>query len=745
VASAVRIPTPEPPSSPQLKRKRVSPSQSPHRPSKHATVEIRQPRSRPAQPEPVSEEQKQAAAKKEFDALRMSRGGGAYIPPAKLRAMQAQLSDKKSLEWQKMEWEAGKKTINGLINKVTGASIKHIIPSMFEIDLVRHRGSFCKSLMRAQQSSEPFSPVFACMASVVGSKLPQVTELLITRLLVAFRKSLTRNDRAVARSTSTFLAQLANFGVMSETTVAQMLLTLLNKPTDDSIEIAANVLKQSGAFLEEVSPGIAGLVFDRLREILHEGTNLEKRSQYILETLFVTRQEKYKDNPPIPEELDILEESDMVTHNISLDDESLNPKNNLNVFKFDPDYEEHEEQFNQLKRQILGEESGSEEEEGSDDESEESEEDAAEKAVEINDQTNLDLVSLRRAIYLTLKSSNLVDDATHRLLRIQIPQGSEPELVSMVLATATEARTFETYYGNIGARLSKLNRFWKELFEDEFRKQYETAHRLDTNKLRITAAFFAHLLSTDGIGWEVFEVIHLNEEETTSSSRIMIKILFEEITSNMGMATVAARFKEEALQPYLGGVFPKDDPKNTRFSINFFTAIGMGVLTEDMREYLQRLQESQPALVVRDEDRSDSESVSSYSSYSSRSRSPSRSPSRTREPRREPGGRGRGRSAASSRSYSSSRSRSPPRRGRGDAPISRRREASVSMSRSPSRSRTPPRRNNRSAHDENSRSRSPSSSRSRPRRSGNERPGDARREGQRTRNSSSDSRSSRIN
>jgi pre-mRNA-splicing factor CWC22 len=30
-----------------------------------------------------------------------------------------------------------------------------------------------------------------------------------------------------------------------------------------------------------------------------------------------------------------------------------------------------------------------------------------------------------------------------------------------------------------------------------------------------------------------------------------------------------------------------DVPKNTRFAINYFTSIGLGVITEDMREYLK--------------------------------------------------------------------------------------------------------------------------------------------------------------
>ncbi len=66
--------------------------------------------------------------------------GGAYIPPARLRMMQEQIEDKSrwalfrihkacmynihvclsyySVPYQRMAWEALKKTINGLINKV---------------------------------------------------------------------------------------------------------------------------------------------------------------------------------------------------------------------------------------------------------------------------------------------------------------------------------------------------------------------------------------------------------------------------------------------------------------------------------------------------------------------------------------------------------------------------------------------------------------------------------------------------
>jgi pre-mRNA-splicing factor CWC22 len=45
-----------------------------------------------------SDEEKQAAAKAEYEKLLTMRSGGTYIPPARLRALQSQITDKTSKE-----------------------------------------------------------------------------------------------------------------------------------------------------------------------------------------------------------------------------------------------------------------------------------------------------------------------------------------------------------------------------------------------------------------------------------------------------------------------------------------------------------------------------------------------------------------------------------------------------------------------------------------------------------------------
>jgi pre-mRNA-splicing factor CWC22 len=630
-------------------------------------------------PPPVpTEEQKQAAAQAEYDRLINARSGGTYIPPARLRALQAQITDKTTKEWQRMAWEALKKSINGLINKANSPNLKLIVPELFNENLVRGRGLFCQSIMKAQAASLPFTPIYAAMVAIVNTKLPAVGELLVKRLVLRFRKAFRRNDKAVCLSTTAFLAHLTNFQVVSENLVAQILILLLHKPSDDSVEIAVNLTREVGQFLEEMNASIARVLFDQFRNILHDSA-IEKRVQYQIEVLFQQRKDKFKDNPSVKEELDLVEEEDQITHNIELQGE-LDGQDSLNIFKYDPEYEQNEEEYKKLKAEILGE--GSDDEDDSDDEDESSEsEDEEQKAVEIKDQSNADLVNLRRTIYLTLMSSADYEESVHKLLRIQIPMGLEKEIPEMVVECCSQEKTYTKFYGGIGERLAKINRMWNELFETAFAEYYEKIHRYDSNKLRNIARLFGHMFGSDALGWHCLSVIHLNEEETTSASRIFIKILFQEISEEIGLKKLQARCRDPLLQPSLEGIFPRsDDRRNIRFSINYFTSIGMGALTEDMREYLQSL--PPPALPAPARaDEPDSDSASSYSSYtgSSYSRSPSRSRSRSRTPPRR----------AIDRRRSYSRSVTPPRRSNRERSYSRD-HRSLTRSISTSRSRSPP-------------------------------------------------------
>ncbi|KAK2630162.1 hypothetical protein QTJ16_000982 [Diplocarpon rosae] len=627
-----------------------------------------------------TEDAKQAAAKAEYDKLLTMRSGGTYIPPARLRALQSQITDKSSKEYQRMAWEALKKSINGLINKVNVSNIKFIVPELFGENLIRGRGLFCRSIMKAQAASLPFTPIYAAMVAIVNTKLPNVGELLLKRLITQFKKGFKRNDKAVCLSATTFIAHLCNQQVAHEILAAQILLLLLNKPTDDSVEIAVGLTREVGQHLEEMNQAIAIAVFDQFRNILNEA-DIDKRVQYMIEVLFQVRKDRYKDNPAIKDELDLVEEDDQITHKSSLDDE-IDVQDNLNVFKFDAKWEENEEMYQRTKAEILGEGSDEDGDGDDSDDSADDEDNQEEKALEIKDQSNADLVALRKTIYLTIMSSIDPEECCHKLMKVNLPAGFEHELPSMIIECCSQEKTYSKFYGLIGERFAKINRLWTDLFEQSFAKYYDTIHRYETNRLRNIARFFGHMLSSDALGWHVLSVIHLNEEETTSSSRIFIKILFEDLAEEMGMPKLLARLKDNTLRPYFEGIFPRGNPRNTRFSINYFTSIKMGPVTEEMREYLANI--PKPTLPAPPQaDSSDSES--SYSSYTGSSYSRSRSRSIGRSPLRK------SQTTKRHRDYSSSRSRSTSRSPSRSRSLSRSRSRSLSPSRSPPPRRTRPR------------------------------------------------------
>ena len=109
----------------------------------------------------------------------------------------------------------------------------------------------------------------------------------------------------------------------------------------------------------------------------------------MIEVLMQVRKDMYKDNPILPEGLDLVEEEEQITHEIQLEEDlkveeglSMYPichpvffLNSLqaDIFKFDPNYLENEEKYGAVRADVLGEglsddESGSEESDSEGDE-----------------------------------------------------------------------------------------------------------------------------------------------------------------------------------------------------------------------------------------------------------------------------------------------------------------------------------------------------------------------------------------
>jgi pre-mRNA-splicing factor CWC22 len=585
------------------------------------------------------------------------RAGGVYIPPHRLAAQKAAIEDKASAEFQRITWEDLRKAINGLINKANVANMANIVAELLRENLIRGRGLLCRAILKAQMASPGFTHVYASLIAIINTKLPQIGELLLKRIVIQFRRAFKRHNKVVAVALSKFIAHLVNQQVAHELVALQVITLMLERPTDDSVEVAINFMKECGQTLTELTPSGMNAIFDRFRSILHEG-DIDIRVQYMIEGLFAVRKTKFVEHPSILPELDLVEREDQITHEVSLDDEALEAEEMLDVWAFDHTYAESESAWASIRAEILGAdepgESSSDVAAGDDAEALEVEGVATHQSVPtsqasgpsgdfaIADLSDTDITNLRRTIYLTIMNSLDFEECAHKLLKLKIPRGVESELANMLIECCSQERTYMRYYGLLGQRFCLISSVYQDAFEQSFAMQYSQIHRLETNKLRNVAKFFAHLLCTDALPWTVLQLIRVDEEHTNSSSRIFIKILIQELSEYMGLVQLRDRLLDPVMHEVFAGMFPIEDPRHTRFSINFFTSIGLGALTDDMRAHLKQAAKvatvapSLPApvpshgtiLPSRARSTSSSSSGSSYtrsSSYSSEYSSTSRS------------------------------------------------------------------------------------------------------------------------
>merc|ERR1711892_1059020 len=159
-------------------------------------------RSRSASPSTsaIKEKEQQTRKNKKDDVL-TNRTGGAYIPPARLRAMQESITDKSSTAYQRISWEAIKKSIHGIVNKVNVSNISIICRELFGENILRGRG-------------------------------------ILSRLVLVFRRSFRRNQKDLCLNACRFVAHLVNQQVVHEIMALEILTLLLENPTDDSVEVA---------------------------------------------------------------------------------------------------------------------------------------------------------------------------------------------------------------------------------------------------------------------------------------------------------------------------------------------------------------------------------------------------------------------------------------------------------------------------------------------------------------------------
>ena len=81
-------------------------------------------------------------------------------------------------------WELLRKSINGIINKVNITNIQNIIVELLNENILRGKGLLAKAIIKAQMASPNFTMVYAALISVINTKLPEIVNLIIKRVVL---------------------------------------------------------------------------------------------------------------------------------------------------------------------------------------------------------------------------------------------------------------------------------------------------------------------------------------------------------------------------------------------------------------------------------------------------------------------------------------------------------------------------------------------------------------------------------
>lgn len=517
------------------------------------------------------------------------------------------------------DWIRLKQSVYLLIDNLNGENLGEICCELLKLNLFRAKGILVRKLIYNQQKYYQNTGIYANLISLLNSQIPEIGHIISNKLIINFKNEYI-SDKFINID---FICELVNYKVINEMIILQILELLMNSLTNGSTTIAIRIIKLNGSILPQ---NIVYSIIDKLRNMMSEGL-ISDNNQHGVKQLIGIRKRGFKNFA------EVLIEGEC--HMIDIEDEF----ENFNELMIDngQEYKEYDtvrDKFVSTIGEIF-------------------KEPEVEPKPEVEEEPVIDLsqselISLQKTVYLTIMSSLTSDEAVHKLLKLNY----DPSILSnIIIRSCTEEKTYSKYYGNISEILILRFDKFKIQFMKQFETKYKEIHLFELNGIRNFGKLFGYLIATNKLSIDILKVISLTEEDTNSSSRILIKFLLKEMIEELSLNDFKVLMIDNMHN--LPGMFPigghKDD---IIFAINYFTAIGLGLVTDDLREDLNNAR-GRTRKRIRPQSRSGSSASYSRSRSGSYSRSRSGSYSRS--------GSSRSGSYSRSASYSRSPSRTPSR------------------------------------------------------------------------------------
>lgn len=497
-----------------------------------------------------------------------------------------------SVEKQRAEWSNIRKYLTNVLENIHNVDSLDTYKHIFDVNIV-----FSKNILIHLILTGHYDPMkLALLVSNINIDYPEFGKSLVSECIRRFVLYFKENRHNDCYEMLVLLSQLYNYDAVHLVVILYTLQSMSEEieaknvsiqRQEISISLICVTLMNCGKKLLEASEELHNQLLDQLRELLQINNKLSSRVCHEIEEVIEARQQNYQDVPmqkllSRPFNLD-NDEDDWTEHAILIfidsDFLSIPPNFKLNSFNRCDNYDESLKHYNSLHKLVIDrvtnigriKESNTE-------------------TVIVHNMTDSEATEFKKRIYLTLKSSLSGDEAAHKLLKLRVPDHDKHSVADIIERSLIQETTYSKFYGLIAERLLETHKSWLEAFREIFYKRLETLDELEPNGIRNSGKFWGHLLSTDLIGFEILSRVTMTETGSTAPLRIFVKFIFQEIVFEIGINELRARLDEEYIQPFLSGIFPKEEPDDIRYSINYFTAINLGILTEGMRRELQKLE-----------------------------------------------------------------------------------------------------------------------------------------------------------
>uniref|UniRef100_A0AC35U999 MIF4G domain-containing protein n=1 Tax=Rhabditophanes sp. KR3021 TaxID=114890 RepID=A0AC35U999_9BILA len=201
-------------------------------------------------------------------------------------------------------------------------------------NIVKGKDLLVESLITSQLSFPMISNVYAALAAKINYKMPEIGQLLVSRLLKEFGKYYQAEQVTYATHTLKFLAHLTNQHVINESLSYEICLFLLENPTSSSIEMSLSYIREVGMKLTTHSPSKMHSLIDKFHILIAESNGFPSHFRHLILDIKKMFNDKFSSHPSIDKLINVPNKGEQYMHRPSLVD-GFRIIGSLQQFRFD--------------------------------------------------------------------------------------------------------------------------------------------------------------------------------------------------------------------------------------------------------------------------------------------------------------------------------------------------------------------------------------------------------------------------